>query len=303
MGVSRMVYGHIFTSCGARKCRVCGSEAHEAKDCDDSRTCHGCGSSAHLWRECPARHKSNAAAAGGESGAGEGDGGGGGVPDPSPGPEGTPSTTEEEPRTAAGEGDGQGTAIAGPEGEEVPETEGCGRGGAGEEGDGRGGASHSPSRRGEGGGSEMSSARGDDMREMVVRGSPHCRCRRRREGRGGGDPRTGRGKWVSDRVNIRQERCPVTGCSTHVSRLDRHMDSHTDLNRAQRRRALEEVKRRLTMERLAVGVAKKSLSFQAEADTAQEELQQDQVTGSGDQTEQATASGSSCKRIFPGSGI
>ncbi|KAK6292382.1 hypothetical protein J4Q44_G00369660 [Coregonus suidteri] len=57
--------------------------------------------------------------------------------------------------------------------------------------------------------------------------------------------------WQSGRVNIRQERCPVTGCSTHVSRLDRHMDSHTELNRAQRRQALEEVKRRLTMERLA----------------------------------------------------
>ncbi|XP_045076387.1 uncharacterized protein LOC123490410 [Coregonus clupeaformis] len=221
--------------------------------------------------------------------------------------------------------------------------------------------------------------------------------------------------WQWGRVNIRQERCPVTGCSTHVSRLDRHMDSHTELNRAQRRRALEEVKRRLTMERLAalkasvpaipvatdfdivetarqeeeednfldtfaeeeeeegctydychcqapllrlqkavkerdealtkksetfqsirednlkliselhrvrkryqllkrqMGIlrvspakersAKRSLSFQAEADTAQEELQLDQVTGSGDQTEEATASGSGSKLIFPGSAI
>ncbi|CAB1340592.1 unnamed protein product [Coregonus sp. 'balchen'] len=190
------------------------------------------------------------------------------------------------------------------------------------------------------------------------------------------------------------------------------MDSHTELNRAQRRQALEEVKRRLTMERLAalrasipaiplandfdivetarqeeeednfldtfaeeeeeegctydychapllrlqkavkerdealtkrsetiisikednlkliselhrvrkryqllkrqMGIlrvpakersAKRSLSFQAEADTAQEELQLDQVTGSGDQTEEATASGSGSILIFPGSSI
>ncbi|XP_070998483.1 uncharacterized protein [Oncorhynchus clarkii lewisi] len=57
--------------------------------------------------------------------------------------------------------------------------------------------------------------------------------------------------WQSGRVNIRQEPCPVTGCSTHVSRLDRHMESHTELDRSQRRRALEELRRRLTMERLA----------------------------------------------------
>lgn len=57
--------------------------------------------------------------------------------------------------------------------------------------------------------------------------------------------------WQSGRVNIRKETCPVTGCSTRVSRLDRHMESHTELNRSQRRRALEELRRRLTMERLA----------------------------------------------------
>ncbi|CAB1343287.1 unnamed protein product [Coregonus sp. 'balchen'] len=115
-----MAYGHNFASCGAKKCRVCGSEAHEARDCDESKKCHGCGSSAHLWRKCTARHKSYAAAAGGGAGAGAGDGGGrgGGVPDPSAGPEAIPLTTEEEPRTAAGgEGDGQGTAVAVLEGE------------------------------------------------------------------------------------------------------------------------------------------------------------------------------------------
>ncbi|XP_029595735.1 uncharacterized protein LOC115178622 [Salmo trutta] len=57
--------------------------------------------------------------------------------------------------------------------------------------------------------------------------------------------------WQSGRVNIRKETCPVTGCSARLSRLDRHMESHTELNRSQRRRALEELRRRLTMERLA----------------------------------------------------
>ncbi|XP_038842235.1 uncharacterized protein LOC120041360 [Salvelinus namaycush] len=57
--------------------------------------------------------------------------------------------------------------------------------------------------------------------------------------------------WRSGRVNIRQQPCPVTGCSTRLSRLDRHMESHTELNRSQRRRAIQELRRRLTMERLA----------------------------------------------------
>ncbi|CAB1330917.1 unnamed protein product [Coregonus sp. 'balchen'] len=121
-----MAYGHNFASCGAKKCRVCGSEVHEVRDCDESKKCHGCRSSAHLWRECTVRHKSYAAAAGGGAGAGVGDGGGrgGGVPDPSAGPEAISSTMEEEPRTAVGgEGDGQGTAVAVLEGEVVPETE------------------------------------------------------------------------------------------------------------------------------------------------------------------------------------
>ncbi|CAB1340593.1 unnamed protein product [Coregonus sp. 'balchen'] len=61
-----MKYGHNFASCGGRKCRVCGSGAHEAKDCDESKKCHGRGSSAHVWRDCMACHKSYAAAAGGE---------------------------------------------------------------------------------------------------------------------------------------------------------------------------------------------------------------------------------------------
>ncbi|CAB1345249.1 unnamed protein product [Coregonus sp. 'balchen'] len=63
-----MAYGHNYASCGAKKCRLCGSGAHEARDCDESKKCHGCGSSAHLWRECTARHKSYAAAAGGGAG-------------------------------------------------------------------------------------------------------------------------------------------------------------------------------------------------------------------------------------------
>lgn len=56
--------------------------------------------------------------------------------------------------------------------------------------------------------------------------------------------------WQSGRVNVRQEQCPVTGCSTHLSRLDQQINSDTELNRAQRRQALDAVRRRLTMERL-----------------------------------------------------
>ncbi|XP_036798436.1 uncharacterized protein LOC118940059 [Oncorhynchus mykiss] len=66
-----MAYGHILGSCTAKKCRFCGSEEHEAKECDEPKACHGCGSRAHLWRDCPARHRSYASAAGG----GAGDGG------------------------------------------------------------------------------------------------------------------------------------------------------------------------------------------------------------------------------------
>uniref|UniRef100_A0A8C7NZB8 CCHC-type domain-containing protein n=1 Tax=Oncorhynchus mykiss TaxID=8022 RepID=A0A8C7NZB8_ONCMY len=66
-----MAYGHILASCSAKKCCFCGSEEHEAKECDEPKACHGCGSRAHLWRDCPARHRSYASAAGG----GAGDGG------------------------------------------------------------------------------------------------------------------------------------------------------------------------------------------------------------------------------------
>ncbi|CAB1314524.1 unnamed protein product [Coregonus sp. 'balchen'] len=36
-----MTYGHNFASCGGRKCRVCGSGAHKAKDCGEQKKCHG----------------------------------------------------------------------------------------------------------------------------------------------------------------------------------------------------------------------------------------------------------------------
>ncbi|CAB1324756.1 unnamed protein product [Coregonus sp. 'balchen'] len=91
-----MTYGHNFASCGGRKCSVCGSEAHKAKDCGEAKKCHGCGSAAHLWRECTACHRSYAAAAGGGAGAGEGGRRGEGVPDPSKVSEGCPAATEED---------------------------------------------------------------------------------------------------------------------------------------------------------------------------------------------------------------
>uniref|UniRef100_A0A8K9UK27 CCHC-type domain-containing protein n=1 Tax=Oncorhynchus mykiss TaxID=8022 RepID=A0A8K9UK27_ONCMY len=60
-----MAYGHTLASCGARRCRFCGSEEHEAGDCVEPKKCHGCGSVAHLWRDCPARRRSYSSAAGG----------------------------------------------------------------------------------------------------------------------------------------------------------------------------------------------------------------------------------------------
>ncbi|XP_010903546.2 uncharacterized protein LOC105031047 [Esox lucius] len=57
--------------------------------------------------------------------------------------------------------------------------------------------------------------------------------------------------WQSGRINVRQEPCPVPGCAAQIQRLDRHMASHMELSRAQRRWALDGVKRRVTMERLA----------------------------------------------------
>ncbi|XP_052354842.1 zinc finger CCHC domain-containing protein 3-like [Oncorhynchus keta] len=66
-----MAYGHTLASCSNKKCRFCGSEEHEARECDEPKACHGCGSREHLWRDCLARHRSYASAAGG----GAGDGG------------------------------------------------------------------------------------------------------------------------------------------------------------------------------------------------------------------------------------
>uniref|UniRef100_A0A8K9WPM1 CCHC-type domain-containing protein n=1 Tax=Oncorhynchus mykiss TaxID=8022 RepID=A0A8K9WPM1_ONCMY len=53
-----MAYGHILASCSIKKCRICGSAEHEARECDEPKACHGCGSSAHLWREKNANSQS-----------------------------------------------------------------------------------------------------------------------------------------------------------------------------------------------------------------------------------------------------
>uniref|UniRef100_A0A8C7DB00 CCHC-type domain-containing protein n=1 Tax=Oncorhynchus kisutch TaxID=8019 RepID=A0A8C7DB00_ONCKI len=63
-----MAYGHTLASCSNKKCRFCGSEEHEARECDEPKACHGCGSREHLWRDCPDRHRSYASAAGGGAG-------------------------------------------------------------------------------------------------------------------------------------------------------------------------------------------------------------------------------------------
>ncbi|XP_052360915.1 zinc finger CCHC domain-containing protein 3-like [Oncorhynchus keta] len=66
-----MAYGHTLASCSIKRCRFCGSEGHEARECDEPKACHWCGAKDHLWRDCLARHRSYASAAGG----GAGDGG------------------------------------------------------------------------------------------------------------------------------------------------------------------------------------------------------------------------------------
>uniref|UniRef100_A0AAZ3PKH9 CCHC-type domain-containing protein n=1 Tax=Oncorhynchus tshawytscha TaxID=74940 RepID=A0AAZ3PKH9_ONCTS len=56
---------HTLASCSNKKCHFCGSEEHEARECDEPKACHACGSREHLWRDCPDRHRSYASAAGG----------------------------------------------------------------------------------------------------------------------------------------------------------------------------------------------------------------------------------------------
>uniref|UniRef100_A0AAZ3R6Q2 CCHC-type domain-containing protein n=1 Tax=Oncorhynchus tshawytscha TaxID=74940 RepID=A0AAZ3R6Q2_ONCTS len=111
-----MAYGHIFASCSTRKCRFCGSEEHEARDCDKPKACHGCGLSAHMWRGCPARQSSYAA--GGGAGAGDGGrrGGEGSTPyDQSTGPQGKAARKEEEQEAADGrEKETEGTGVGEP---------------------------------------------------------------------------------------------------------------------------------------------------------------------------------------------
>nr|XP_029499675.1 zinc finger CCHC domain-containing protein 3-like [Oncorhynchus nerka] len=52
-----MAYGHTLASCSNKKCCFCGSEEHEARECDEPKACHGCGSREHLWRDCPDRQR------------------------------------------------------------------------------------------------------------------------------------------------------------------------------------------------------------------------------------------------------
>uniref|UniRef100_A0AAY5KKK2 CCHC-type domain-containing protein n=1 Tax=Esox lucius TaxID=8010 RepID=A0AAY5KKK2_ESOLU len=65
--------GQIYANCGLRKCKVCGSDQHETRDCTAPKKCHQCGSEEHLVRECPQRRRTYAdAAAGGAGGGGHG---------------------------------------------------------------------------------------------------------------------------------------------------------------------------------------------------------------------------------------
>ncbi|XP_073711536.1 uncharacterized protein [Misgurnus anguillicaudatus] len=55
----------------------------------------------------------------------------------------------------------------------------------------------------------------------------------------------------SGRVNVRQGRCPVPGCQKEVSRMDRHLFSHSELSAKARRVAFAESKRQKILSELA----------------------------------------------------
>ncbi|RXN13028.1 LRR and PYD domains-containing 3-like protein [Labeo rohita] len=55
----------------------------------------------------------------------------------------------------------------------------------------------------------------------------------------------------SGRINVRKGTCPVAGCKKETSRLDRHLMTHTELNKTVRRNALEACKRQKILGDLA----------------------------------------------------
>ncbi|MGL4478044.1 MAG: hypothetical protein ACRCVK_07385 [Aeromonas veronii] len=54
----------------------------------------------------------------------------------------------------------------------------------------------------------------------------------------------------SGRVNVRQGRCPVPGCGKETTRLDRHIQAHTELSKAERANTITACKQRKVLDLL-----------------------------------------------------
>ncbi|KAK3520913.1 hypothetical protein QTP86_016826 [Hemibagrus guttatus] len=73
--------GHTKEACTGRRCRLCGSEEHQAAECSTPKTCSLCGSEKHLFRQCPSRKGTFASLfSGGARNNGGGSGGAGWCP-------------------------------------------------------------------------------------------------------------------------------------------------------------------------------------------------------------------------------
>ena len=58
-------------------------------------------------------------------------------------------------------------------------------------------------------------------------------------------------KLANGKVNVRKLTCPVPGCSATGTRLDRHMDQHSEISRKARKKLLDGLKKKYLIDALS----------------------------------------------------
>ncbi|XP_052371744.1 uncharacterized protein LOC127928571 [Oncorhynchus keta] len=119
---------------------------------------------------------------------------------------------------------------------------------------------------------------------------------------------------AEEEVDCKEDSChchaPILRLKKAVQERDEALHTRSETNKSIKKDNLKLIsdlqrarkKYQLLKRQMGVGMVK-ALNFQAESDTDTKQEEHDQATGTGDQREEPTESGSTCKLIFPGSAM
>lgn len=119
---------------------------------------------------------------------------------------------------------------------------------------------------------------------------------------------------AEEEVDCKEDSChchaPILRLKKAVQERDEALHTRSETNKSIKKDNLKLIsdlqrarkKYQLLKRQMGVGMVK-ALNFQAESDTDTKQEEHDQATGTGDQREEPTVSGSTCKLIFPGSAM